>query len=173
MSLLDITAMLGNVGEFLGSLLVLGTLIYLAFQVQQAKQLLQTSITLNRGAANREITAMRMNNPRLVELEAMVWELDRKKSPGQQVDPAETYQLFMDELGCSLEDAILLANWRYVSFRAIEMAFLTEGDAERSRVSIGIVLRTELDRKWWQGSRSMFTTPFAEYVDNWLAAQTV
>lgn len=41
MDVVQIAELLGNVGEFLGSILVLVTLIYLALQVKQSKELLE------------------------------------------------------------------------------------------------------------------------------------
>ena len=41
MSFLELSAVLGNVGEFLGSIAVLVTLIYLAVQVRHSRELLE------------------------------------------------------------------------------------------------------------------------------------
>ncbi len=41
MSLIELSELLGNLGEFVGSLAVLATLIYLAVQVKQSKELLE------------------------------------------------------------------------------------------------------------------------------------
>lgn len=51
MSLLELTALLGNLGEFLGSIGVLATLIYLALQVRQSKELRNRLWWTNTGRA--------------------------------------------------------------------------------------------------------------------------
>ena len=158
MSISEVTQILGNIGEFVGSLLVLGTLVYLAFQVKQAKQLLQISVALGRGEASREINGLRLNNPRLLELEAQM----RLLEP----DAPDNTSIFADELNCSEADANRLALWLYIAMRAIEVAFMTEGRSERSTLSIENVLVTRLHRSWWKASPTLFTESFRSYVDD-------
>jgi hypothetical protein len=41
MGLIQITEILGNVGEFVGSFAVLATLVYLALQIKQSRQIIE------------------------------------------------------------------------------------------------------------------------------------
>lgn len=158
MSILEITQLLGNVGEFIGSLVVLATLIYLASQVRQTKRLLETSIALGRGAASREINGLMVQLPGLSELQSKVTLVSGQVPDRQQV--------FVDALDCTPAEAQILDQFRYIQFRAMETAFATEGRSERTTISIDLVLATDLDRSWWSHARVMFTEAFGHYVDD-------
>jgi hypothetical protein len=161
MTWIEITNVLGNLGEFVGSLLVLGTLIYLAFQVKQAKQLLQTSIALGRGEASREINGLRLGHPRVLELEAQMRSLDS--------EAPDNTSFFVTELDCTESEANALSLWLYIAMRAIEVAFMTETRSERSTLSIVNVLASHLHRVWWVRSPHLFTADFRTYVDDVLS----
>ena len=150
---------LGALGEFLGSLLMLGTLVYLAFQVQQAKELVKTSIALERGAASREINGYLLTSPDLNRMH-----FEKYKHDGA----VETKELgaIMSKLECTGEDAQRISSWLYIAVRAIEVSFITEGDTERSRLSVVNVLATSVDRIWWSHCSKRYSPTFSQFVDS-------
>jgi hypothetical protein len=60
MELMEFTAALGNIGEFVGSIAVLATLIYLAIQIRHQRQELIVSIGQGRASAVRDLFSMQM-----------------------------------------------------------------------------------------------------------------
>ena len=60
MSYLEVTAILGNVGEFVGSIAVLATLIYLAVQVRQSRDLLKKQEVIAMSQVYSQRSLMRM-----------------------------------------------------------------------------------------------------------------
>ena len=74
MSLIELSELLGNLGEFAGSIAVLATLIYLAVQVRQSKELLEENRKIALGqmyqqSAGFSLEMQRyMGNPDLAEL---------------------------------------------------------------------------------------------------------
>jgi hypothetical protein len=104
---------LGAVGEFAGSLLMLGTLIYPAFQVRQAKELVQTSVALGRGDASREINGYLLTSPELIRLQI-------EKASHDDILESTEIARSMHEPGCGGEDAQGTVSWLYIAARAIE-----------------------------------------------------
>ena len=153
---------LGALGEFVGSILMLGTLVYLAFQVSQAKQLVATSISIERGAASREINGLLLSSPEVIK-----FQVEAQKRDGI-LETSETGAL-MAELGCEGEVALTIASWYYIATRAIEVAFLTEGDTERGKLSVRNVFQTSLVRIWWEHGREKYSEEFVRFVDSTLA----
>ncbi|MBV1876623.1 MAG: hypothetical protein KUG79_03160 [Pseudomonadales bacterium] len=64
MTFLELTGVLGNLGEFVGSIVVLATLIYLAVQVQQSKELLEENRRIGLSQAYAARTEARVVNQR-------------------------------------------------------------------------------------------------------------
>jgi transketolase N-terminal domain/subunit len=62
MDVVQIAELLGNVGEFLGSILVLVTLIYLALQVKQSKELLEKQDRIALSQVHQARTELRINH---------------------------------------------------------------------------------------------------------------
>lgn len=153
---------LGALGEFIGSILMLGTLVYLAFQVRQAKQLAQTSIALERGAASRQINGMLLTTPELLKFQIEAYKRDGT------LESSEVGTL-MTELDCGGEEALTIACWHYIAVRAIEVAFLTEEDKERSKLSVRNVYGTSLVRIWWEHANVKYSPDFVRFVDGILS----
>jgi hypothetical protein len=60
MTLIEMTAVLGNLGEFIGSIAVLATLIYLALQVKHSKELLERQERVAMSQVYQHRTALRV-----------------------------------------------------------------------------------------------------------------
>ena len=68
MPYLETAQVLGNVGEFLGSIAVLITLVYLAIQTRHARAAHEASLQWQRANASRELATMWATSPEAVEL---------------------------------------------------------------------------------------------------------
>ncbi len=62
MDVVQIAELLGNVGEFIGSILVLVTLIYLALQVKQSKELLEKQDRIALSQVHQARTELRISH---------------------------------------------------------------------------------------------------------------
>lgn len=65
---LETAELLGNIGEFLGSIAVLITLVYLAIQTRHARAANEANIQWQRANASRELATMWATSPQAVEL---------------------------------------------------------------------------------------------------------
>jgi hypothetical protein len=82
MTFVELSEILGNIGEFVGSVAVLVTLIYLAVQVRHGKQLLEENRKIALGQVSQTNAGFRMNlqrylaDPRILEVREKVEEGD-------------------------------------------------------------------------------------------------
>jgi hypothetical protein len=65
---LEMAQFLGNIGEFLGSIAVLITLVYLAIQTRHARTANEANIQWQRANASRDLATMWATSPQAVEL---------------------------------------------------------------------------------------------------------
>jgi len=92
MTFIEISEVLGNLGEFIGAIAVLLTLIYLAIQVKQNNQLHQESNVLAQSQAEvtslnniLELNKMVLTNPEIIEMLATGNENPKELSATDQV----------------------------------------------------------------------------------------
>ncbi len=81
MTFLEATEVLGNVGEFIGSIAVLATLIYLAVQVRHSRDLLEENrkLVLSQVHANRTQIAIE-NERQIGDSENLILVIDKMRS---------------------------------------------------------------------------------------------
>jgi hypothetical protein len=90
MSLVEWSAVLGNIGEFLGSIAVLATLIYLAVQVRYSRQLLEENRKIALSQVYQGRSVMRIEGARqfadsgLAHLSVKVFGLANDHSPEER-----------------------------------------------------------------------------------------
>lgn len=89
MDLLQISELLGNFGEFIGAILVVITLVYLAVQVRYSKMLLEENRKIALGQVSQTNTAFRLDlqryiaQPHVAQLRAKVEQGEQKYHDGQ------------------------------------------------------------------------------------------
>ena len=84
MPALETAQLLGNVGEFLGSIAVLITLVYLAIQTRHARAAHEASIQWQRANASRELATIWATSPEAVELLAEFGQPDSQIPDGAE-----------------------------------------------------------------------------------------
>lgn len=87
MSTMETAQLLGNVGEFLGSIAVLATLIYLAIQTRHARAANEANVRWQRANASRELATMWATSPHAVELLAEFGQPDSEIPDTAEFDP--------------------------------------------------------------------------------------
>ena len=107
MSFIELSAVLGNWGEFVGSIVVVVTLVYLTVQVRYTKQELSRSVGQERASASVNLHLNRVNNAAL------------RRAYLKTSEP-RYLQEDVDRFGISIEEADMLvwdrvAYWQYHS----------------------------------------------------------
>ena len=154
MSSMEIAQLLGNLGEFIGSIAIIVTLIYLAMQVRQNTNALhaQTRQSLL-SAGQTELFAM-MENPDIMLAE-------------MKTEPLTT------------QEHIRLGFWIAAAMRAREFAWLQyqngvidEVQWHTEALAIQNLLLPPVSRAWWESvGRRIFSAEFASFVDDLIRDQ--
>lgn len=111
MTLIEWTAILGNIGEFVGSLAVLVTLIYLTVQVRHSKKLLEENRKIALGQAYQTRTGFRLEGSR-AHMDPTWTETQAKLRGGSKEVPME----------------VLLANFEKLSpSEQLQVKYFSEG----------------------------------------------
>lgn len=110
MDLMATAQLLGNVGEFVGSIAILVTLAYLAIQVRHARHETRLALSQGRMQANRELIAL--------ELDPANLEARMRANAALGFEPLPAMKVLMDTADLSLEDAyrvamVEIAAWNY------------------------------------------------------------
>jgi hypothetical protein len=146
MSLMDFAQLLGNFGEFFGSIAVLATLIYLAVQVKHAKQ--QLTMAGLQARSNHAIGV----------LEPIV----------QRSDLASIFSKleFIDygDFGLSKEETVAFGAWAHIWMQTEQGSFyiLPEGSHEELRTWW---LSTPAGAEFWEKNRGFYDQEFVEHMD--------
>ncbi len=144
---------LGAVGELLGSIAIIVTLIFLAAQVRSAKRALRAQLIQGRINQSVEASQLFYNSPYLPEI----------------IDKAFTRQ---EVLGAV--DALRLRQYVDMRLRVIEGCFLHFQlgliDEETWRghlyqLSKGYLFDNSLTRNWWESSSTLYDPGFSKLVD--------
>jgi hypothetical protein len=160
MDIMSTAQLLGNFGEFFGSIAVLATLIYVAVQVSQLKQQVRMQATFNRGTAARDVLLAAVNSDHLPGILNKLRESAGRTVPHQfeGLDPDESYRLSM---------------FNFAQMKNHEMNF--EHIAEEDRESMGHLILTQISQPgfddWWTFGRTAFNRQFQQYVDSILEAR--
>jgi len=160
MDLVSTAQVLGNLGEFFGSIAVLATLIYVAVQVSQLKRQSRMQATFNRGQAARDVLLTAVNSD---YLPGIINKLNR--SAGH---PAP-HQFE----GLDLDESYRLSMFNFAQMKNHEMNFNHIADEERESTGNLILIqsRQHCFDGWWAFGKSGFDKQFQEYVDSILEAR--
>lgn len=158
LTILELTTILGSVGEFLSSIGVLATLIYLAIQIRESKKATESSIIWERAKAFRETALLWVSSP---ETSQLLHEF------GRIPNKADFDEKF---------DADPARGFRYLSVNrtvahTLEASFLTagsEGEIDEIRARLRHMLLTVPGIRWtWPrlNTPGNFDQSFAKFYD--------
>ena len=152
MGLMEWTAILGNVGEFLGSIAVLATLLYLAMQMRQNTQAM-------RSTAQREILRILADHDwditRDPELAGM---MQRWMSGELPSDPVESARF-----GCWMR---AYTRRMEIVFKEDELGLAGHRAWERLEQFTSTVFRLPGFREFWISDKHMYDPDFARAIDS-------
>ena len=149
MTLMDTAQLLGNLGDFIGAIAIVITLIYLVLQLRQNTHALHAQSRQGILAASQAEVLTMIENPDLIRILL-------------KTDPL------------SPEEAIKYSFWLSAIFRTREFAWLQYRDGVidepqwgTERLVLQRVLRRPLNRAWWVSvGRQLFVDEFVAFVDD-------
>jgi hypothetical protein len=146
---------LGNVGEFLGAVAVLGSLIYLALQIRQNTTTVRagTSAVISESLAH--VLEVVGSDPKTARL----WIRGFGGDPS--LDPEDVLQ-FGFLFGSYMRR---VENAYYQQLRG----FVDSQHWQTTERTLSILMGSEGARGWWARSRHIYSDLFAAYVDNCIA----
>ncbi len=149
---------LGSIGEFVSSIAVLITLIYLAIQVRQNTQTMRVSATQEATKVGREVTSNVMTTPGMIEVFLKI-------QSGEELDPKETF---------------LQALWAQNVLRAIESFYLNwkaglvSDELWLSRRAGTSRAFAVISKQWWVENKDQYEPSFSEMIDEvWSEIESV
>jgi len=153
MTLMDTAQLLGNVGEFVGAIVIVITLLYLALQIRQNTNALH-------GQSRQAVLAATQ-----AELFAVI------EHPELLLNPTRT--------SLTPEEHVKLAAWLTVVVRGREFAWLQYRNGAIDEIQwraeylvLQIVLSVRNSRTWWVSvGRRVFPTEFVDFVDGLIRDQ--
>jgi hypothetical protein len=157
---------LGALGEFVGSIAVLATLIYLSFQVREARAESRSSLLQHRNDAARSLWMSEASNPELV---AALVKGDRALGSERTVDTA-----LVEHAGLTREEARMVVNSFLASFFHRQTLYLSRlTDAERRTLDrqLALIFSRGLPRLWFENiPRETFDPAFVAHVEGILSS---
>jgi hypothetical protein len=141
---------LGAIGEFVGSLAVIATLVYLALQIRQ-------NTASNRVAAKLETTRQYADYIDFLLLNQGFLELNMKGMSGEELSPDESMRFFM---------MLSKAFWYFASMHyQYRMGAMSADEWVQSASTIERYCSSPAVRHWWQDERQRYGLEFGRYVD--------
>ena len=146
---------LGAIGELVGAVAVIGSLIYVAVQIRANTAESKTARTQNLVSSNSEITAHIANNPELTET------IRKGMINFESLSPTEQTQFSL--IFYSIYNQWDFAYHQYLS-GLLDKTFFDKLDHE-------IPLYTTLPgtAQWWENDKDRMSKEFREYVDKRMA----
>ena len=158
MDLMSTAQLLGNFGEFFGSIAVFATLGYLAMQIRETRK---TLIRTNERNLTSDFQAVSMKMAELPDLRRSF-----------TVGIARWQDL-------EAEDAMALHMWLWCFFSCLEHAAVDQQTGRFESELLDVhgegavnVLRAPGGRSWWENNRSLFSQRLQDYVDEMLPQGT-
>jgi hypothetical protein len=146
MTVTEMTQVLGNVGEFVGSVAVLATLIYLAVQVRQARR--QLTIVGMQARANHARGALEdiVNSNELIDIFSKLDFID------------------YGDYGLNKEEAIRFGAWCHTWMQTEQGSFylLPKGSHDELRKWW---LATPAGREFWEKNSGIYDSDFVQYME--------
>ena len=150
---------LGAIGEFISSVAIVITLIFLTMETRQARNATQQS---NRQARHRIRTDLNLAsavNPQLCEIMAK----------SMQHLSGDSLFDFADDFGLSYAEGVQFTNYSLTYFTHFEDQFfsdLPESDRRSLENQIRALLNLPVFSGFWELFRNRFDNRFREYMDN-------
>ncbi|MEH6605634.1 MAG: hypothetical protein V7711_08635 [Pseudomonadales bacterium] len=150
MSVTEWASLLGNIGEFVGAIAVLATLIYLAIQVRQNTNTIagatEMDIAREMAAFHARITA----DPELIEL----YEKAASNQPMSELEILRYRWLFAEVFWL----------WEGV-YRQHLRGLISDENWENIVATILGILRGDVMKAWWESRASALSNEFYSYID--------
>jgi hypothetical protein len=147
---METVQLLGNIGEFLGSIGVFATLLYLAVQIRESRK----AATFTAVQANR---AERVANFRSVRDSPFIAPILAKVQSGEVLSPEESNRLFNHDAATW---ALLYAEWVQR-----ELGLMGEF-ATRDELALAVVFGSSSAREWWRlAGRNIYPARFVESIE--------
>ena len=161
----------GAIGQLLGSLAVLVTLIYLSIQVRHARSEAQRSISESRAQRSLEINLALATNERLAAIHAKA---NATLMSGGDKSPSPFMEEWTRRTGLTREEAISLhsesiARWSNVAQTFLYIDELNPGDRAQFDGSTRFALSEHAYRLWYDLFKPNLNPDAVRYVDNLLA----
>ena len=156
MALAELFEILGNVGEFVGSVAVLVTLIYLAVQVRHGKQLLEANRKIALGQVSQTNAGFRLDlqrylaEPRILKL--------REKVEGGDAVYSEAHKRNFDQLPVAEK----------MLWRNVQAQFAIMHDDGLYQASLGLV--DDVDREILERGVHQ-SMPYWQYFENYVPSR--
>jgi len=161
MSLIDVSQVLGNFGEFVGAIAVIATLIYVAVQVRQAKQLALESARAARFQGDLSVMTS------IVDADTYLKSLEKVSAVDGHMN--EYTGVLIADYDLSVAEANNMTNFCFAWMKFQEHTFLsgiTPEDRQMHDSQIGLWLRFPLFQKFWNdSSKQMIDRRFVAHVD--------
>lgn len=154
MSFMDTAQLLGNLGDFIGAIVIVATLIYLALQVRQNTNALDAQTRQSLLSAGQTGLLAMMENPDIM-------------LAGMKTEPL------------TAQEHIRLGFWLAATMRAREFAWLQyqkgvidEVQWHTETLATQNLLLAPASRAWWESvGRRIFSAEFARFVDDLIREQ--
>ena len=153
MTLTDAAQILGNIGEFLGFIGIVATLVYLSRQVHGTALVLNRQISRDRATDLQKIV---LNAPHLSTVIAKINSID-----SAHVHP--TIAVFMDRYDLSMEEADQYLRFQIQAWKGYEADFHAGDFGAESAIRSG--LAKPVQAIFFKNARAGFSIDFVEYVD--------
>lgn len=147
---MEIAELIGNLGEFIGSIAVFATLLYLAIQVREAKKASTfAAVQANRAERISSFLSQR-DSPYLPSILVKI-------EAGEALTPEESNRLMAHEG----------ANWAHIYAEWVQRELGLMGEfATRDEMSNAVVFRSTTARRWWElAGRNIYPQRFVDYID--------
>ena len=149
---------IGAVGEMIGAVGVIGSLLYLGFQIR-----------LDRDATIANTTQMRADGARTMFLTAATSEKLTPAMAAVDTKPGPHIEYLMQHFELDMESALRMNYWWMAVVRTGEANFrlpLSDPEQKRLRHNITTLVNGPAG-PWWDGVKSMFPIDFVAEVDRW------
>ena len=150
-------AELGSVGEFVGSILVLVTLIYVAIQIRYMKDQASAQATYNRAQAGREVMLAAANSPYIPEIVKALRKNAKRPTGG----------FLVEEYGLDYVSAQRLQAYWWAWWRNQEGNFGHVNPAEQKAVDnlMTSYLTSTGMLEWWTLNTASLNADFVAHVE--------
>jgi hypothetical protein len=145
---------LGSLGEFIGSIAVLASLLYLALQVRQATKWQRHAAALNRATA---LTSPFFASSELPAVQAKIMAVDG--FPPIHKALVERYDLTPEEATLWWRHLVLI-------WKGIEADYSLTGESPELESTIRSLLTFPDDQLYWEHDTAVGGADFREYVEN-------